>query len=107
MAQADQIAVVVGQLRELVRVLDVMHLSGLSGPAIPLADLAAITIAPQDHRPLVLPLCAVIIKWLHVFPFPALPVSVVPGSPIDAASRIRTGVIFAFLQSPILWAMAA
>lgn len=46
MAQADQISVVVGQLRKLVRMLDVVYLGSLSGPAIPLADLAAITIPP-------------------------------------------------------------
>lgn len=60
--QADQIAVIVDQLRIFIRVLDVVYLGGLPQSSVPLADLALVSIAAQDIRPLALPLFAVIIK---------------------------------------------
>ena len=43
--QADQIAVIVDQLRMFIRVLDVVHLGGLPQSSVPLADLALVSIA--------------------------------------------------------------
>ena len=63
--QADQIAVIVDQLRIFIRVLDVVHLGGLPQSSVPLADLALVSIAAQDIRPLALPLLAVVVKCFH------------------------------------------
>ena len=65
MTQADQIAVIVDQLRIFIRVLDVVYLGGLPQSSVPLADLALVSIAAQDIRPLAFPLLAVVVKCFH------------------------------------------
>lgn len=48
MAKTDQIIIHKDQLRVLIRMLDVVYLSGLSDPAIPPALPALVVVAAQD-----------------------------------------------------------
>lgn len=69
-AQADQIAVIVDQLRIFIRVLDVVHLGGLPQSSVLLADLTLVSISAQDIRPLALPFLAVVVKCFHFNKYP-------------------------------------
>jgi hypothetical protein len=59
-AEADQIAADQRELRMILQVLDVMHGRRLPDPPVSLAFLAAVTVTPEDHLPLMQPLGAVI-----------------------------------------------
>lgn len=62
MTQADQVRVHPSKLWILVGVLYMVHLHRLTDPPVPLADLAAVAVAPKDLLALATPGFCVVIK---------------------------------------------